>query len=240
MAWRPSSHLRGALAIVVLMAIGFGGLMLFHPKTPLPPEWNPFAPLRIADPVTPVTGWKLARIGADGAACHAVLADAGVDATPLPDLVDSEQCHIRDRVRLGSAGAVPLNPVETRCAIALRLAMWERHTLAPAARRIYGQDLARVDHLSSYSCRAMRTGGGGSGRLSTHATADAIDISGLVLADGTRIRLTDWPDGGSPGAFLRAARDGACRFFVTALGPDYNALHADHFHLQSRGWGTCR
>jgi len=49
-----------------------------------------------------------------------------------------------------------------------------------------------------------------------------------------------WDGAPEEQAFLRAARDGACRWFATTLGPDYNALHADHFHLQSRGWGTCR
>jgi hypothetical protein len=32
----------------------------------------------------------------------------------------------------------------------------------------------------------------------------------------------------------------ACRWFPLVLGPDYNNLHADHFHLQVRGWGFCR
>jgi len=77
--------------------------------------------------------------------------------------------------------------------------------------------------------------------MSTHATADAIDISGFDLADGTRVRLrADWGGVGAKSAFLRAVRDGACDWFDLTLSPDYNILHADHFHLQSRGWGLCR
>ena len=77
--------------------------------------------------------------------------------------------------------------------------------------------------------------------MSTHATADAIDIAGFDLVDGTRIRLrTDWQEDGPKADFLRAVRDGACDLFDLTLSPDYNQLHADHFHLQSRGWGLCR
>ena len=32
----------------------------------------------------------------------------------------------------------------------------------------------------------------------------------------------------------------ACRVFAAVLGPDYNAAHHDHFHLDRGGWGTCR
>jgi hypothetical protein len=72
-------------------------------------------------------------------------------------------------------------------------------------------------------------------------SAEAIDIAGFRLAGGRLVTLRQgWAGAPDEAAFLRAARDSACRFFATALGPDYNALHADHFHLQSRGWGLCR
>ena len=87
----------------------------------------------------------------------------------------------------------------------------------------------------------MRTASGPSNRMSTHATADAIDISGFRLANGTQIRLiADWGAASPKSAFLRSVRDGACDWFKMILSPDYNRLHADHFHLQSRGWGLCR
>ena len=77
--------------------------------------------------------------------------------------------------------------------------------------------------------------------MSTHATASAIDISGFDLTDGTRIRLLkDWDESDAKAQFLRDVRDTPCDWFGTTLGPDYNAAHADHFHLQNWGWGTCR
>lgn len=75
--------------------------------------------------------------------------------------------------------------------------------------------------------------------------ADAIDVSGFRLADGTRIAVArDWRDD-HRGAFLRDIRDGACKLFATILSPDYNAAHADHLHLDQAnrrrfGWRACR
>ncbi len=233
--------LRGAVTLVFLGLMGFGGYQaLMHPGTPLPEAWNPTKPLHISDPVTPLTGWKLNRTAASGATCLAAL-DGHAALQSMADLEATSQCHIRDRIDLRGVGQARLAAVETRCAIALRMAMWERHSLQPAAQDLLGTDLTGIDHFGSYSCRAMRTGAGPSSRMSTHATADAIDIAGFRFADGRSVRLLSGWDGDSAEAtFLRAARDGACDWFNLTLSPDYNRLHADHFHLQSTGWGLCR
>jgi hypothetical protein len=77
--------------------------------------------------------------------------------------------------------------------------------------------------------------------MSEHATANALDISGFVLADGRRITLrAGWNAGGAEARFLRAARDGLCDFFRVVLGPDHNALHADHFHVDQGLFLSCR
>ena len=74
--------------------------------------------------------------------------------------------------------------------------------------------------------------------------ANAIDIAGFVLVDGTRIAVVnDWQGEGDKARFLRAVRDGACRAFGTVLSPEYNEAHRDHFHLDqaARGLGgVCR
>ncbi|WP_342077409.1 extensin family protein [Yoonia sp. SS1-5] len=233
--------LRGAVTLLFLAALGYGGhLALTHPDTPLPQQWNPLEPLRIADPVTPLTGWKLNRAAADGMRCIAAL-QGSATIRPLEDLNQSASCHIRDRVSLDGVGAAGLTNVDTRCAIALRMAMWEEHSLQPSAQAILGTTVTRIDHIGSFSCRQMRTPGGPTGRMSTHATANAIDIAGFRFADGTSAQLLrDWDSGDARAAFLTAARDGACDWFNLTLSPDYNSLHADHFHLQSTGWGLCR
>ncbi len=77
--------------------------------------------------------------------------------------------------------------------------------------------------------------------MSSHSTADAIDISGFFLRDGQRIDLKqDWSETSQKGQFLNAVGQDACDWFPLVLGPNYNAAHADHFHLQSSGWNFCR
>ncbi len=238
---RSLALIRGLAAFFVVGLLGFGGYQLvMHPDTPLPQQWNPARPLAVSDPVTPLTTWKLNRAVADTTTCLAAI-DGFASLQVMTDLEDSGQCGIAGRVDLRGVGQSRLVPFETRCAIALRMAMWERHGLQPAARDIMGTALSRVEHFGSYSCRTMRTTAGGTSRMSTHATADAIDISGFGFADGRRISLLrDWDGADADAAFLRAARDSACDWFRLTLSPDYNALHADHFHLQSTGWGLCR
>ena len=71
--------------------------------------------------------------------------------------------------------------------------------------------------------------------------ANAIDVSGFVLADGRRITLTgDWNGGRREKQFLTAIHQSACKRFGTVLSPDYNAAHRDHFHFDMSGNGYCR
>ncbi|WP_245629216.1 extensin family protein [Celeribacter indicus] len=217
-----------------------GWQIMVHPRTPLPPEWNPVVPLKIAHPLTPLTVWKLGRAEEEFATCLAAL-EGGAELERMEPYQGPGACGIAARVRLSAVGPSGLDPVETSCPVALRLAMWNRHGVQPAAQEIFGQPVSVIRQLGSYNCRPVRTPSGRSTRLSTHATAEAIDISGFDLADGRRIRLlSDWSDGGDAQRFLRAVRDSACTYFATTLSPDYNNLHADHFHLQSRGRGACR
>ena len=94
--------------------------------------------------------------------------------------------------------------------------------------------------------RSRRLYGRAEGEFSEHSTANAIDLSGFRLADGTSVSvLGDWRSNGAKARFLRDVRDGACRLFSTALSPDYNEAHADHFHFdQARrgmgGFSLCR
>ena len=107
---------------------------------------------------------------------------------------------------------------------------------------------ARGGDASSISAaiRCRRLYGRDSGSWSEHARANAVDIAGFTLADGTRISVAgDWEEEGARGRFLKEVRDGACRLFATVLSPDYNAAHRDHFHLDqagrgAMGWRACR
>ena len=223
--------------LFLLVVVGGSLFVMRHPDTSLPAEWNVFEPLRVADPVTPVTRWKLDWALDDPAVCTEVL-EAAASAREMAPLAGGANCGIDHRVDLRGVGDARLDAVETSCAVALRLAMWERHGVQPLAREILGAEVSVIRHVGSYNCRPIR---GETRRMSTHATAEAIDITGFDLTDGRRIRLLgDWGGGDAEATFLRRVRDASCTWFKTTLGPDYNALHADHFHLQSRGWGTCR
>ena len=125
------------------------------------------------------------------------------------------------------------------CPLAVGWALFELHVLQPAAREHLGQAVVRVDHLGTYACRNQYHRD--SGRRSEHATANAIDIAGFVLADGTTISvLSDWNGAPHKAAFLRALRDGACRFFDVVLSPAYNEAHRDHFHFDMGDRSACR
>jgi len=238
---RSWALISGLAAFCFVAGLAFTGYqLLVHPDTPLPREWNPTKPLVISDPVTPLTSWKLNRATASFDQCLNTLAGRA-SVEPRDPLEETAQCFISDRVSLAGVGDATLQPLETRCAIALRMAMWEQHSIQPAAAAFFDSSVSNIAHIGSYDCRPIRSGSGPSKRMSTHATADAIDISGFDLADGTRVRLrADWGGVGAKAGFLRAVRDGACDWFDLTLSPDYNILHADHFHLQSRGWGLCR
>lgn len=229
-----------ALLTLALMA-GVGAMLLaYAPNSPLPVEWNPTQPLSVKDPVTPVTQFKLQRALASGPSCRATLA-TGAQFDTLNDLVTSPQCGIADRVSLNKVASASLRPVETRCQTALRLAMWFEHGIEPAAQQHFNQSVSQIQHSSSYNCRQIRSTNGSSGRISTHATADSIDISGVTLADGRKLSLlSGWTSSDARAPFFRDLRNSACVWFRVTLGPDYNSLHADHFHLQHTGWGLCR
>ena len=209
------------------------------------PQHNPWTPLSLGDPPGWATGRKLARLRADPAQCRAFLRRSAIAYTALPPTGEGA-CRREDRtvVAPDRASGLALRPAgaQASCAVDAALALWLRHGVQPAARRLLDSRVVAIDHLGTYNCR--RIGGGTKGTWSEHATGDAIDVSAFVLADGRRISVrADWGRTDDAAAFLRAARASACDFFGTVLSPDYNAAHADHFHLDQarRGYGSfCR
>ncbi|MEE4154128.1 MAG: extensin family protein [Erythrobacter sp.] len=203
------------------------------------PEHDPSAPLDLRHPVGMATAPKLAALKADVSECRAVLERSDVAYEALDPAGDGE-CAREDRVRLEGYPLAPDTPPVT-CPVAAALEAWRTKSVEPAALEIFGSGLAQIEHLGAYSCR--RTYGSEDGPWSEHATANAIDIAAFVLEDGRRISLVGGWDGSEEEAhFLRRVREGACDWFATVLSPDYNAAHADHFHLDQddRWMGVCR
>ncbi|WP_043837496.1 extensin family protein [Muricoccus aerilatus] len=215
-------------------------LVLLLPRAVvLPPAWDPSAPLDLRAPPGFLTRYKLSRMAREPGACAAAFALSGIPLHQLPPQPLREGCGIVEPVRLASElRFLPSAPV-VNCPIAAAWVVFERHGLQPAALASLGQRVTGVRHLGTYNCRNVY--GQEGGRRSQHATANAIDIAGFTLADGRSVGLPrDWNAPDQAGDFLRRARDAACRVFATVLGPDYNAAHRDHFHLDRGGWGTCR
>ena len=133
-------------------------------------------------------------------------------------------------------GVSNLGPV--KCATAKAFGDWSRFGVDRAARQVLGSGLSRIETMGSYACRNVE----GTERRSAHARADAIDVSGFVLKDGRRILLVrDWKHGtAAEREFLRIVHRSACKRFGTVLGPEYNAAHRDHFHLEGTGPRFCR
>ncbi|MEG3088681.1 extensin-like domain-containing protein [Sphingomonas sp. PB4P5] len=232
--------------LCALAMLGLAALVLFA-ITRGRPQDLPWTPLDITQPAGLFTGRKIAALGNDLAACRAQLDRAGVRYTVLPE-VTAGQCGYANGVRLTAGGArrIAFAPpgVGLSCPVAAGLSVWEWDVVQPAARRYFGQRVVSIDHYGSYSCRRLY--GRSQGDLSEHASANAVDVAGFRLEDGTRVSIIgDWQDQGDKGTFLRAVRTGACDLFATVLSPDYNAAHRDHLHLDqanrgATGWRACR
>lgn len=176
--------------------------------------------------------------------CLASLSSTGSRFSPLPDRYDGGGCGLRNAVTLGPIKG-DLSQLETAklgpvaCPTAQAFTGWARYGVDRAARQLLGSPVATIETFGSYACRNVA----GSNRRSAHATADAIDVAAFVLADGRRISVKDDWNGGEPAErqFLRTVQDSACKRFGTVLGPEYNAAHHDHFHLERGGSsGFCR
>ena len=128
-------------------------------------------------------------------------------------------------------GRVELRPAAMlRCNMVPSVERWVRLVVEPEARRHYGVPLAEIKVAASYSCRP-RNGQRGA-KLSEHGHANALDVAGFVLADGRTITVKQgWLGDGRDRSFLRAVHAGACREFTTILGPEADAFHHDHFHV---------
>ena len=205
----------------------------------LPAYYDPYSAPDLRQPPYWLTSSKLQVLDRDPQACEDALTQAGLQFPLIaPTATDSElACYLENTVMLKHLSRASLKPEQTRCAIAARLYMWERHILQPTAQAVYGEGIKEITHFGSYSCRTIHN----SSHLSEHATANALDISGLVLKSGRTISVKhDWQGAAKDQAFLHQIRDGLCTYFNLTLSPDYNTDHADHFHVDMGRVRDCR
>lgn len=227
-------------AVALLLALGAIRAMQWVRDHP---EHMPTARLELAHPQGWATHRKLVGLVGDDAACFAALDRAGAGYERRP-AIGTGTCRASQRMVLTGNRFVPtMRPANAApgCAVTVAMALWNRDVVQPLALKHFGQRVVALENLGSYNCRSVR----GGQAPSQHSTANAIDISAFVLADGTRISLiNDWDDADVRREFLVAVRDGSCGLFSTVLSPDYNQAHADHFHFdmaaRTAGWTVCR
>jgi hypothetical protein len=175
----------------------------------------------------------------DPKSCRAALDHASdLSYTPMDDAVTGDGCGFTNVVR-DTRMPIAFNdaPVAT-CALSAALYWWQRDLQTIAELELHTR-IKRIDQVGTYACRNVDSAA--VGVRSEHATANAIDIAGFETVDGRTIRVAkDWRKPTPEGAFLRAAHDSACGVFGEVLGPDYNALHASHFHLDEAAWVMCK
>lgn len=159
----------------------------------------------------------------------------------LPDRDYGGGCSTISSVQLTGVGIPISNITAIQCPLALNLAIWTREAVQPAAKQVFGERVVRLESFGSYSCRNVKGRPQTAGTRSEHATANAVDVSGFVLADGRRITVdSGWNGTDDERRFLRSVRAAACNRFRTVLSPDFNAAHHDHFHFDLGRGPFCR
>ncbi|MEX5512128.1 extensin-like domain-containing protein [Pseudomonas paralactis] len=231
----------GSIKVLGLLLLLAGAFVLgvWRGWLPMRAEWNPWAPLDVRASPNLLTRYKLSRLQDEPALCDQVLKTSGLRVSRQADSAADAACPLRNVLRVQGAEVALSSSFLASCPLAVAFALFERHSLQPAAQAVFGQAVSRVEHLGSFACRTIYNRA--DGRLSQHASANALDIAGFRLADGRSISvLKDWPGEGDSARFLRLVRDGACDDFNVVLSPDYNAAHRNHFHLDMGRWWVCR
>jgi hypothetical protein len=137
-------------------------------------------------------------------------------------------CGIENPVRVTSVSGVALStPATLDCTTAKALNRWVTEGLQPAFGR---KEVVQLQVAAHYACRPRNNVKGA--KISEHGRGKAIDISGIVLANGKTVSvLGDWSR--SAGKPMKAAYRAACGTFGTTLGPGSDRYHRDHMHFDT-------
>lgn len=173
--------------------------------------------------------------------CEELLTAAGVQFDPAELPVHRQrkntfECGTPQAVRYRRGpGEIRYNssPILS-CPMALALARFEV-VIQEEAQRLLASRVRRIAHVGTYSCREMASY---PGWVSEHSYANALDIKEFELLNGRKLSVMRHYDNsrtsdGKASEFLHTLLHRAYYddFFSVALGPDFDALHRDHFHL---------
>jgi hypothetical protein len=231
------------LAMVLATAALWNGL--------IPLRYLPYATLKLSEPDSWFLDFRLAALKRDPEQCKTVLTGPLIYAHAVPDAPYENGCGWTNAVAFSHAGRARVSVDKITCDMAAAFTMWMAHEVQPAAAQFLKSDVKSVQHMGVYACRNI-VGRNIVGRnilgskaftafRSQHARANAIDVASFTLTDGRTISVAkSWQGDSSEAKFLHAIHDRACHYFRVALGPDYNAAHSNHFHLDRGAYMTCR
>jgi hypothetical protein len=166
-------------------------------------------------------------------ACPAVIAGQ-VEATMLPPIEDGI-CRVQSPLSITGVMAngrmIPFTGEATLdCGMATALPAW----VADVDGYLQAYANTGIESIivgTSYMCRNVNNAS--AGNVSFHGFADALDVVGFKLSDGRTLTIEQAWSGTEPQEqrIVKFAHDAACTRFTTVLGPEANALHHDHLHL---------
>lgn len=226
-------------AVLALIAVFTWGAIAW--VRALPPEDSPFANLDLERPIGWATPMQIDRIRSDAMACSAALDGSMIGVAPIEDRREgvNDQCGFSNAVVLTESTYPYSDSVRVSCPLAAALYVWEREVVTAAAEAWLESPVARIEMIGTYACRNVYSRA--EGRLSEHATANAIDVAGFRLENGRRVTvLQGWNGLAADAGFLRQIRNEGCEVFQGVLSPDYNRAHADHLHLDMGPFDICR
>ncbi len=207
------------------------------PPVPLrgvPPSLrNPRIAKQQYGPPPPPDTWTEEKIAAAKSECDSLISETNFEFEPLAPIREGI-CGAPAPISLSElklTPAVEITPaVKTSCPMAAALNRWMKEVVEPRAKELLKDDIVSVRNLASYVCRTRYNDP--TQRISYHAYANAIDIAGFTTSKGEEITVLDnWKSNDDRAKFLKEIHEGACKIFGTVLGPEANAAHRNHFHL---------
>ncbi|MCO4764245.1 MAG: extensin family protein [Myxococcales bacterium] len=177
--------------------------------------------------------------------CQKKLLARGVTFTAVPNPMGvpkggtKKVCDIPDllSVNPGMYGVGFRASSQTGTMVKMQMNCTFAHSVADMAQELAAKGVTEVVHYGTYNCRYIS----GTKSLSQHGYANALDVAGLKTKDGAyHSVLKDWEKGAknpktTSGKLLRWFADHmyAKHVFNIILTPEYNAAHANHFHVDN-------
>jgi len=152
---------------------------------------------------------------------------AGLEGRRIAPIDGAGACGIADPVQITAVSGIALSsPARVNCTAAAAFKRWVDQGIKPAVGK-RGGGIKSLQIAASYSCRTRNSRKGA--KLSEHSKGNAIDVSGLVLRDGTKLTVQD--DWNGRGRIIKKMHKSACGTFGTVLGPKSDRFHQDHLHV---------